>query len=71
MVQTHQCKSKTNHSSLNTPGDVASLLSFSKLHHSKVLFNPIRHWGAMIAPQNVFDHCAQTRKRRKLKLGDF
>ena len=22
-------------------------------------------------PQNVFDHCAQTLKRRKLKLGDF
>ena len=22
-------------------------------------------------PQNVFDHCVQTRKRRKLKLGDF
>ena len=27
--------------------------------------------GAMMAPQNVFDHCAQTLKRRKLKLGDF
>ena len=25
----------------------------------------------MMAPQNVFDHCAQTLKRRKLKLGDF
>ena len=27
--------------------------------------------GAMMAPQNVFDHCAQTLRRRKLKLGDF
>ena len=26
---------------------------------------------AMMAPQNVFDHCTLTRKRRKLKLGDF
>ena len=24
-----------------------------------------------MAPQNVFDHCALTLKRRKLKLGDF
>ena len=30
-------------------------------------FNPIRH----VAPQNVFDHCAQTLRRGKLKLGDF
>ena len=22
-------------------------------------------------PQNVFDHCAQTLKRKKLKLSDF
>ena len=22
-------------------------------------------------PQNIFDHCAQTLRRRKLKLGDF
>ena len=27
--------------------------------------------GGMMAPQNVFDHCAQTLRRRKLKLGDF
>ena len=27
--------------------------------------------GAMMAPQNVFDHCAQTLCRRKLKLGGF
>ena len=27
--------------------------------------------GAMMAPQNVFDHCAQKLWRRKLKLGDF
>ena len=27
--------------------------------------------GAMMAPRNVFDHCAQTLSRRKLKLGDF
>ena len=25
----------------------------------------------MMAPQNVFDHCAQTLRRGKLKLGDF
>ena len=25
----------------------------------------------MMAPHNVFDHCAQTLWRRKLKLGDF
>ena len=25
----------------------------------------------MMAPQNVFDHCAQTLRRRKLKLGDL
>ena len=25
----------------------------------------------MTALQNVFDHCAQTLRRRKLKLGDF
>ena len=24
-----------------------------------------------MAPQNVFDHCAQTLRRRKLKLSDF
>ena len=27
--------------------------------------------GGMMANQNVFDHYVQTRKRRKLKLGDF
>ena len=27
--------------------------------------------GGHDAPQNVFDHCAQTLRRRKLKLGDF
>ena len=27
--------------------------------------------GGMMAPQNVFDHCAQTLMRRNLKLGDF
>ena len=27
--------------------------------------------GGMIAPQNAFDHCAQTLRRRKLKLADF
>ena len=32
--------------------------------------NSIWH-GAMMTPQNVFDHCAQTLRRRKLKLGDF
>ena len=25
----------------------------------------------MLDSQNVFDHCAQTLQRRKLKLGDF
>ena len=25
----------------------------------------------MMAPQNAFDHCAQTLRRRKLKLDDF
>ena len=25
----------------------------------------------MMTPQNVFDHCAQTLKRRILNLGDF
>ena len=39
---------------------------------SFVAFNPIWHGGgAMMAPQNDFDHCAQTLRRRKLKLGDF
>ena len=27
--------------------------------------------GASWPPQNVFDHCAQTLRRRKPKLGDF
>ena len=27
--------------------------------------------GGMMAPQTVFDHSAQTLRRRKLKLGDF
>ena len=27
--------------------------------------------GGHNGPQNVFDHCAQTLRRRKLKLGDF
>ena len=27
--------------------------------------------GGMMAPQNVFDYCAQTLRRRKLKPGDF
>ena len=27
--------------------------------------------GGMMAPQNVFDHCAQMLRRKKLKLGDF
>ena len=33
---------------------------------------PISHGGGgHDGPQNVFDHCAQTRGRRKLELGDF
>ena len=39
VVQTRQCNSKTNHSSLNVPEDIVSLLSSPKLHHSEVLFN--------------------------------
>ena len=39
VAQSQQCKSKSNHSSLSVPGVIASLLSSSKLHHSKVLFN--------------------------------
>ena len=27
--------------------------------------------GGMMAPQNVFVHCPQTLRRRKLKLGDY
>ena len=27
--------------------------------------------GSNDGPQNVFDHCAQTLKKKKLKLGDF
>ena len=27
--------------------------------------------GGMMAPQIVFDHCAQMLKRRKMKVGDF
>ena len=27
--------------------------------------------GGMMGPQDVFDHCAQMLKKRKLKLGDF
>ena len=27
--------------------------------------------GGMMAPQNVFYHCAQTLRTRKLKLADF
>ena len=27
--------------------------------------------GGMMAPQNVFNHCAQTLRRRKLEFGDF
>ena len=29
------------------------------------------HQGGHDGPPNVFDHCAQTLRRRKLKLGDF
>ena len=29
------------------------------------------YMGGMMAPQNVFEHCAQTLRRRKLKPGDF
>ena len=27
--------------------------------------------GGHDAPKNVFDHCTQTLRKRKLKLGDF
>ena len=37
----------------------------------EILFLTLFDMGAMKAPQNVFDHCAQTLRRRKLKLGDF
>ena len=39
VVQTRQRKNKTNHSTLNVPGGIASLLFSKMLHHSKVLFN--------------------------------
>ena len=32
---------------------------------------PMEGEGSMMAPKNVFDHCAQTLRSRKLKLGDF
>ena len=41
----------------------------------QILFNCLTLFdmggGGMMAPQNVFDHCAETLWRRKLKLGDF
>ena len=43
-----------------------SELSFS--HKSLSLFDM---GEGMMSPQNVFDHCAQTLKRWKLKLCDF
>ena len=36
---------------------------------NQALLNPIWHGG--MTPQNVFDHCAQTLRRRKLKLVTF
>ena len=43
------------------------LLQLNKL----TLFDIGGGGGGMMASQNVFDHCAQTRRRRKLKLGNF
>ena len=50
-----------------SPNKLASLSSWNWK-----FFNPNWHGGGgMMAPQNVFPHCAQTVRRRKLKLGDF
>ena len=46
-------------------------IKFDFKRESERRINPIRHKGGMMAPKNVFDHCAQTCRRRKLKLGDF
>ena len=38
---------------------------------SEWTLTPFDMGGAMMAPQNVFDHCAQMLRRRKLKFADF
>ena len=48
----------------------------SELKCLRKLFNPITLFdmgggGGHDAPQNVFDHCAETLRKRKMKLGDF
>ena len=40
------------------------------LIHELTLFD-IGGGGGHDGPQNIFDHCAQMLKRRKLRLGDF
>ena len=40
-----------------------------KLH--PLVFNPFRHGGGGMMAPNIFDHCAQTLRRRKLRLADF
>ena len=42
-----------------------------KLTFFLALFDIGHGGGCMMAPQNVFEHCAQTLGRRKLKLADF
>ena len=43
------------------------IIKSSNLELGVLFINPIWHGG----PQNVFDHYAQTLRRKKLKLGDF
>ena len=49
----------------------ASFATPERLSLSKAIFLTLFDMGTHGGPQNVFDHCAQTRRRRKLKLGDF
>ena len=61
-------------SSIGQLGRVTYYQQSIKLSLDRNASNPLTLFdmgGGMMAPQNVFAHCAQTLRRRKLKLGDF
>ena len=57
----HKTETDINHFHVTIAIDLSS--------GSLTLFDKGRR--GMMAPQNVFDHCPQTFRRRKLKLRDF
>ena len=48
-----------------------SLIIKTTITNSLITSLTIFDMGGMIVPQNVVDHCAETLRRRKLKLCDF